>query len=259
MRVLVTQTRRFDDLREGVNWLRSVINAEADLIVLPENWIGIRALTEGEFHEYVDELSVIARELNALVIGGSAYVDVNGRVKSICPMVGAKGLINYSEKIFPSRATGERLRVSGGDRLGIVEMHGWLIGCVICVDAMYPEITRALARYGVHVIANPSSISEDRVNFWRSLGLVRAFENSAYYVASMGTGYKYPDGRNVVGGSFVASPNGTYPLLAPTGVEGAWNVTLSSAEVNYARQRRGYIEDLLSNAHANVRVSITGY
>lgn len=184
-------------------------------------------------------------------------MNINGKNVSVCPMVSEKGLINYSEKIYPSRATGERMGISSGNRLGIVDVNGWRVGCIICVDAMYPELPRLLARHGVDIIINPSSISVDRVPLWRSLGLIRAFENSAYFASAMGTGYKYPDGRDVLGGSFVASPNGEFILTVDLGNEGLFTAIIDYNEIEYARSRRGYVDDLRNNSLSNILVSIT--
>lgn len=257
LRVAVGQVRRFSDFRVGVDWLRRLVRGlSVDLIILPENWVGVDVLSWGEFNEYVGLLRELSGDVGGLIIGGSAYVNLNGRVVNLCPIVGGEGLINYSEKIMPSRATGERLRVTGGGRLGVVDFNGWRIGCVICVDAMYPEITRALAMHGVDAIANPSSISVDRVSLWRSLGLIRAFENSAYFASAMGTGYRYPDGRDVLGGSFIASPNGEYPLVVELGAEGLYVANLNHGEVEYARVRRGYVDDLTSGRTRGIEVKV---
>ena len=182
-----------------------------------------------------------------MIIGGAVYVNMNNKNLSVCPMVSGEGLINYSEKIYPSKATGEREGISNGRRLGIVEVNGWRIGCIVCIDAMYPEVARLMAIKGIDLIANPSSISADRISLWRSLGLVRAFENSVFYVSAMGTGYKYPDGRDVFGGSFVASPNGELILTIEPGSEGLYTAVLDYNEIEYARARRGYIDDLRSH------------
>jgi predicted amidohydrolase len=259
-KVGVAQVRRFSGYVEGIDWLRGLVRGlSVDLVVLPENWVGTRVLSRVEFDEYIGLLREVSSEVSALIIGGSVYVDFGNRVVSACPIVGGDGLVNYSEKIMPSKATHERGRVGNGKRLGVVELGGWRVGCVICVDAMYPEITRALALNYVDIIANPGSISVDRVQLWRSLGLVRAFENSAYFIASLGTGYKYPDGRDVLGGSFIASPNGEYILTVDLGVEGLFNAALNRQDIDYARARRGYLDDLASNYFRNVRVIVTKY
>ncbi|WP_054854106.1 carbon-nitrogen hydrolase family protein [Vulcanisaeta distributa] len=262
LRVTIAQTRRFSNYNEGIEWLRSRIkDVTTDLIILPENWVGVRIFSNEEFNEYVSLLRELANEVGALIIGGAAYVSVDNKNVSICPpMVNEKGgLINYSEKIYPSRATGERIGISNGNRLGVIKMNDWRIGCIICVDAMYPELIRLLAKHEVDLVANPSSISADRVSLWRSLGLVRAFENSTYFASAMGTGYKYPDGRDVLGGSFVASPNGEYRLVVDLGgVEGIFTAIINHDEIEYARSRRGgYINDLrnellISNILVNI-------
>ncbi|BDR92850.1 carbon-nitrogen hydrolase family protein [Vulcanisaeta souniana] len=252
LRVTIAQIRRFGNYRDGVTWLNSnARELSTDLIILPENWVGIKVLSEDEFNDYIGLLKDLARGINALIIGGAAYVNTDGKNTSICPMVNGRGLINYSEKIYPSKATGERMEISAGRRLGIVELGNWRIGCIICVDAVYPELVRRIAMHGADLITNPSSISADRAQLWRSLGLIRAFENSTYFASAMGTGYRYPDGRDVLGGGFVASPNGELTLSIELGAEGLFTTVLNRYELEYARARRGYINDLRDSSLIN--------
>ncbi len=245
LRVTIAQIRRFGNYLEGATWLNN--NAKelsTDLIVLPENWVGTKVLSKDEFNDYIGLLKDLASGINALIIGGAAYVNIDGKNTSVCPVISGSGLINYSEKIYPSRATGERMGISAGKRLGIVELGNWRIGCIICVDAVYPELVRRMVMHGIDLVINPSSISVDRVQLWRSLGLIRAFENSTYFASAMGTGYRYPDGRDVLGGSFVASPNGELTLSIDLGVEGLFTTVLNRYELEYARARRGFVNDL---------------
>jgi len=242
MRIALAQVRRFSDPWEALDWLRRALDGvDADVVALPENWVG-KVLNMQEWSRFIKELSVLAD--SSLIIGGSAYVNLNGGTKNICPMVSDEGLLNYSEKIFPSKATGERLNVSPGSRLGMVMVSGWVVGCIICVDALYPELVRAMALRGAHLIVNPSSISSDRMNLWRSMGLTRAFENSIFFASPMGTNYRYPDGREVVGGSFIAGPNGEFPLLVEPRAEGVFVAELDMGPIKLARERRGYLEDV---------------
>ena len=259
LRGTVVQVRRFSNYNDGIAWLRAQVKGlTTDLVILPEHWVGTRILSEGEFSDYVEGLREVSNEANALIIGGAVYVSIDGRGVSVCPMVSGRGLVNYPEKIYPSKATGERLRIVGGSRLRVVRVDDWGIGCIICADAMYPELTRLMAMYGTDLIANPSSISIDRVQLWRSLGLIRAFENSAYFASAMGTGYKYPDGRDVLGGSFIASPNGEFVMTVNIGAEGLFTATINRGELEYARSRRGYIDDLRNGlSMGRVSVNIT--
>ncbi len=104
IKLTLAQTRRFGSYVDGITWFRTQIKGlTTDLVVLPENWVGTRILSNGEFNEYVEMLKAIAEDINALVIGGAVYVNINGRNVSICPIVNERGgLINYSEKIYPS-------------------------------------------------------------------------------------------------------------------------------------------------------------
>jgi len=54
----------------------------------------------------------------------------------------------------------------------------------------------------------------------------------------------------------VASPNGDYVLTVNLGVEGLFNVTLNHYEIDYARARRGYLDDLMNGGIRNVKVVV---
>lgn len=67
----MAQTRRFGNYNDGITWLKSQVRGglNTDLIVLPENWVGTRVLSNEEFNEYVEMLKAIAKDINALIIG----------------------------------------------------------------------------------------------------------------------------------------------------------------------------------------------
>ncbi|ABP50842.1 MULTISPECIES: carbon-nitrogen hydrolase family protein [Pyrobaculum] len=240
MRVAVAQVRRFGTVAEAVRWLLATAQP-ADLLVLPEYWLGTRALSEADLRAVVEELSKVASAIGGYVVGGGIAVDFGGVVKNVCPVVGPGGLEALGEKIFPSNATGERIRVSGGSRLALFELGGWTVGCLICVDLLYPELARRLALEGADLIVNPASVTADRVELWRAVGLARAFENSLYVAAALGTGYRYADGRPAEGGSFIATPNGA--LVEYGRGEGIYAMELDKREIEHARSRRRYLED----------------
>lgn len=238
MRVALAQSPRFRDPQAAASWLLERA-PRADLLVLPEYWLGPRPL-EG-LQSVVSSMAELARSLGAVVVAGALAVKRGGEVKNVCPVVGPGGLVALGEKVFPSAATGERSLVSGGRRLALFEAAGWRVGCLACVDLAYPELARRLALAGAELIVNPASISADRRELWRALGLARAFENSIYVAAALGTGYSYADGRPAEGGSFVASPNGA--LVDFGGEPGVYSADLDKGEIAYARARRRYLED----------------
>jgi predicted amidohydrolase len=241
----VAQMPRFSRVEEGVAWLLERV-PRVDLLVLPEYWRGARALEEGEFGRVVSALGEVAGVVGGVVVGGGLAVRRGGAVVNVCPVVGRDGLLTWGEKIFPSAATGERGWVSPGRRLALFRAGGFVVGCLVCVDLLYPELARRLASAGAEVLVNPASISADRRGLWRAVGLVRAFENSVYVAAALGTGYRYADGRPAAGGSYVASPNGG---LVEFGEEaGVYTARISRSELDYARSRRRYLEDVARGA-----------
>lgn len=252
MRIGIGQTPRFNDVDKAVEWvLRRAV--EADLLVLPEYWVGTKAMGEEALEEYASRMARAAKAVGGVVVAGSVVVDLDGVAKSVCPVVDQDGLLGLGEKVFPSAATGERARVSGGGRLVLFEAGGWTAGCLVCVDLLYPELARRLVLEGAEVLANPASISADRRGLWRAVGLTRAFENSVYVAAALGTGYEYPDGRPVAGGSFVASPNGDVVEFGEA--PGIYVVEIERAELERARSRRRYVEDAKALASRGVEVA----
>ncbi|MFN3803788.1 MAG: carbon-nitrogen hydrolase family protein [Pyrobaculum sp.] len=249
MRVAIGQTPRFGDLHSAVGWLLERVSP-ADLLVLPEYWIGTTPLSGGEFRQYISLLSKVAERTGGVVVGGAVVVETGGVVKNMCPVVGNAGVLTYGEKIFPSAATGERGRVAGGEKLALFRVDSWKVGCIVCIDLLYPELVRKIATAGAEVVVNPASITADRKNLWESVGLVRAFENSIYVISAVGTGYSYPDGRPVEGGSYVASPNGEVQNFGSA--PGIFYATLRREEVEYARARRRYLEDLSRLGHVKI-------
>ncbi|WP_243668612.1 hypothetical protein [Vulcanisaeta sp. JCM 16161] len=66
IRLSLAQTRRFSNYSDGITWLRTQVRGlDTDLIVLPENWVGTRVLSNEEFNEFVEMLRVIAEGVNA--------------------------------------------------------------------------------------------------------------------------------------------------------------------------------------------------
>ena len=240
MRLVLAQSPRFGGFTEGVRWLLERA-PRGDLLVLPEYWVGTAPMDEENFRRFVAEVAEVAGAIGGVVTAGALAVKVGGAVKVVCPVVGREGLLTWGEKVFPSAATGERAWVSRGSRLVLFRASGWAVGCLVCVDLMYPELARRLALAGAELVVNPASVSADRKALWAALGVVRAFENSVYVAAALGTGYSYVDGRPAEGGSYVATPNGR--LIQFGDEPGVYAAQLDREEVLYARARRRYLED----------------
>lgn len=241
MKLLAAQTPRFKTATEGTRWVKE--RAErADLLVLPEYWIGTSPLSEDDFEKYVDLAAELAASIGGVVVAGAVAAKIGDVVKNVCPVVAPRGLVAVGEKIYPSAATGERDKVAPGENLVLFKVGEWTVGCLICVDLVYPELARALALAGAELLVNPASIPGDRSKLWAALGAARAFENSMYVAAALGTGYQYADGRIAAGGSYVATPDGDVETFGEA--PGVYSAALDREAVHKARRRRRYLEDV---------------
>ncbi|MCE4612168.1 MAG: carbon-nitrogen hydrolase family protein [Desulfurococcales archaeon] len=220
--------------------LEGLARFEADLVVLPENWVSPGPVGE---HDYLEAVEGVAAEAPGAVVVGAQYIDVGGSVASLGLAYRDGKLWRLCEKLFPSVAVGERSFVEPGRLRGPLEVGGWRVSCSVCVDIFYPELARIQALIqGAQVILNPSKIPEDRVQLWRSALLARASENSVYVVGVNAAGERYKDGREVIGGSAVYTPDGR-PLLEAGWGRASYIVELDPERIAYARVRWAFRMD----------------
>lgn len=219
---------------------------EADLYVMPENWVSREPVPLSVYEGAVEEA---ADALGGDLLGGIQYViDDDGGVRSVGLARVGGSIVRVCEKLHPSASAGERGLVAPGrvDSVKAVRVRGVPVGCVACVDIFYPEVARRLVVAGAEVIVNPASITGDRVSMWRAVGLARAVENSIYTVMVNVTGTSYPDGRRTRGGSAAASPLGEYlVVLGPQ--ETIVAVDLDESLVREVEGRRRFREDLMAS------------
>jgi len=216
---------------------------EAEVIVLPENWLGPFPVPAEQYYYYLRE---IANHLprGVLLAGGAQYLLEGKRIISRGAFIkpGHAPFAFYS-KVFPSLAVGERAYLTPGKHLTIIEHTGWKIGVLVCVDLFYPELARCLSLAGCSLIINPAGIPAERQNLWQSMGLVRASENTVFVAGINSTGGAYPDGRKITGGSFVAWPNGNYGVTLGS-EETISLVELDKNLIEETRKRWPYLRDI---------------
>jgi omega-amidase len=218
-----------------------VIEVDADIALLPENWL---AASPVSLSEYRASAVALASRMGAYVVAGAQYVDLGGRVKSVGVGASPEGdTVLLCEKVFPSRSVGERGRIAPGRIVGPAELPpGLTVGCLACVDAYYPELARYHALRGAMLLVNPASIPENRVAGWNAVLSARAAENSVFVAGANKTGTRYPDGRLTGGRSGVYSPTGeAVALLGPE--PGVLTVTLDLSMYDTVEARRGFRRD----------------
>jgi len=245
LRLALVQFARGKDKEGNLDRMLGLLStlSGVELVCLPENWLGGEVLGEEEWEKVLEALGEKTEEGGFFLLTGGAYLRRGKRIFSSCHVLDARGReVGRFDKLFPSRSIGERAFVSGGREAPPLRLGRIRVGAVICVDALYPEPCRRLSLRGAQLLLNPSNIPENRVETWRHLGVTRAVENGVFFAFVNNTRTNYPDGRRVVGHSFLASPKGE--LLAEAGEEETvLEVTVDLSVLREVRERWPFLRD----------------
>lgn len=185
---------------------------DADLYVLPElclsdvrfrgerTPVGETALTPAETEAYHDFLATEAADREALIVGGSYNVVVNGGGEPVAadgwtpgedrplvnraPIATPDGVVTY-DKIHPTPSEREQGKSCGTGSPVVVEHAGATVGVLVCYDVEFPELVRQAVDAGTEVLAVPSWTSGDAgAQRVARCAAARAVENQCY-VASV--------------------------------------------------------------------------
>ncbi len=74
----------------------------------------------------------------------------------------------------------EKRLFTPGDAWTIVDLEGWRIGVLICLDVEFPEAVRRLALAGAELVLVPAALPRSGEIVARSVVAVRAFENQVF-------------------------------------------------------------------------------
>lgn len=243
LRVALVQAPADGGLNSALTLVAHTARVAPDIVVLPENWLSPRPV---HIEDYIHATEKVAEESGAgLVVAGAQYVvDSDGARRSVgLAAASGTGVFRVCEKVFPSKAVGERSFLAKGRFLGVFEYRGWKFSCVVCVDIFYPELARVAAVQGASIIFNPAKITVDRIPLWRSVLLARAAENVLYSVGVNPHRGSYRDGRVVEGGSAVYGPDGK-PIVEVGATSAPVVVELNPSRLKAASQRWAFRDDL---------------
>ncbi|HOO57455.1 MAG TPA: carbon-nitrogen hydrolase family protein [bacterium] len=217
----------------------------ADIVCFPEVWYGAVVLDESQNEEIVSFLGGLGAGKGAYILSGGLFVSRGGRILDVCHVIGPDGgLICEQQKNMPSGAVGERRFCDFGSGLVTFDCRGVRCGVQICVDLYYPEMTRELALSGAELVFNPANIPENRRDTWHSLVRTRAGENTVFVAYVNNTNTRYRDGREVMGGSLIAGPDGN--VLAETESDvSVIQIELCMDEIGKQRERWPYLDDVM--------------
>jgi predicted amidohydrolase len=206
MRVAAVQyfirpVQTFDQFRDQVEALvETAADYDCHLAVFPE-YFTAQLLTLGnvkrpireqvrdlakQVPRYVELMGGLARRFKIHIVAGTIPEHADGDSDTIynhCYFFGPSGRYGVQGKLHMTRFEKEDWHVSPRSRLCIFETAFGRMGVAICYDVEFPEIVRAAAREGVHVLAVPSC-TDDRQGYLRVryCAHARAIENQMYVI-----------------------------------------------------------------------------
>jgi len=123
-------------------------------------------------------------------------------------LLGPSGFIGkYRKTHLPTHSAFEEKRYFRlGYQAPVFETNIGRLGLIICYDVFFPEITRLLRLKGSQLIVCISASPAVRREFFETLTVARAIENTAYLVYVNLVGVE--DGLQFWGGSRIVAPNG---------------------------------------------------
>ncbi len=188
-----------------------VQNTESDLFVLPElansgynfdsREAAFAASETIDDSRFIDALSALAKEKNALFVSGFCERDGN-KLYNSAVLVSPQGVIGLYRKLH--LFLNEKKIFTPGDKgLPVFETEWGKIGVLICFDWMFPEAWRKLAMQGAQLIAHPSNLV---LPYCQNVVPSYALVNRCYVATANRIGTEKE--LTFSGRSLIANPNG---------------------------------------------------
>jgi predicted amidohydrolase len=106
---------------------------------------------------HVDALHIeLARENNIHILASSMPIYRDGQYRNVARLFTPSGTMGAQEKIVMTRFEREQWKVHSGGPLRLFETAIGKIGVLICYDAEFPLLARALVEAGAEIILAPS-------------------------------------------------------------------------------------------------------
>ncbi|MGE0394298.1 MAG: carbon-nitrogen hydrolase family protein [Vicinamibacterales bacterium] len=131
----------------------------------------------------VDLLAGLARRHQLYIVAGTVpRVTSGGALRNACHVFSPGGAAGVQEKLHMTRFE-QDWGITPGERLCVFETAFGRMAVAICYDVEFPELARAAARLGAHVLVVPSC-TDDRQGFLRVryCAHARAIENQMYVI-----------------------------------------------------------------------------
>lgn len=228
--------------------------ADIDLILLPELFqTGYNAAdiiphcAEASDGLFFQSMAHLARQHQVAIAYGYAE-RADGRIYNSAQVIDASGasLANHRKLAIPPGF--ETALFAKGDQMTRFRFHEIEVGILICYDAEFPELMRAMAmpdagvREGAELVLVPTALSDQWAVVADRVIPARGFENGIYVAYANHCGAD--KGLGFLGRSCIISPTGTDLARADGGENGmAIRARISRDAVKAAQSRLPYLEE----------------
>lgn len=206
LQYFIRPVRTFEEFRDQVEGLvETAEDYHCRLLVFPE-YFTLQLLTLGNVKRpihaqvldlaqqaprFIELMKNLAVENHLYIVAGTIPVfdPETQRLRNECYFFGPSGKYGMQGKLHMTRFEKEEWLVHPHQKLRVFETEFGTIGITICYDVEFPEIARAAARLGAHMLIAPSC-TDDRQGYLRVryCAHARAIENQMYVVLSSTVG-----------------------------------------------------------------------
>ncbi|MDM5319291.1 bifunctional GNAT family N-acetyltransferase/carbon-nitrogen hydrolase family protein [Bacillus altitudinis] len=205
------QIHSFEEFMNQVEYYVDVASdASADFAVFPEIFttqlmsyleerspsLAVQRITEYT-EDYINLFTDLSVKYNINIIGGSHFVEEEGKIYNIAYLFRRDGTIEKQYKLHITPNERKWWGISAGDQVRVFDTDCGKIAIQICYDIEFPELARIAADKGAKIIFTPFC-TEDRQGYLRVryCAQARAVENQIYTVIS-GTVGNLPQTENM--------------------------------------------------------------
>ncbi|HUU12908.1 MAG TPA: carbon-nitrogen hydrolase family protein [Terriglobia bacterium] len=200
LQYFIRPVQTFDQFRDQVEALvETVADYSCHLMVFPE-YFTIQLLTLGNVKRPISEqvrdltkqvprflelMESLAKKNRIYIVAGSILTMGNGdeAIYNDSYFFSPSGKHGFQGKLHMTRFEKDDWKVSARSKLRLFETDFGKVAIAICYDVEFPEIARAAARQGAHILLVPSC-TDDRQGFLRVryCSQARSIENHMYVV-----------------------------------------------------------------------------
>ena len=187
VRVAAAQVKVTEDIDANLQRILKFIDdaksKKVDIVCFPECCLNTVAENKADVSKQIEEIRAKCKERQIWCIFGS-YVSESGKTTNSVFLIDRSGRIKYKyDKVH--LWISEKKNVVPGVSNNVIDTEFCKIGIIDCWDFAFPSYVQQLSKSGAKIIFCPNYLvdSEEDQEAMRTIPLVRAFENIAFFVS----------------------------------------------------------------------------